>query len=132
MMLTGDSKKDINNSLKEIQENTGKQVEAFKEEKQKSLKELEENTTKQVMELNKTIQDIKREEDTIKKTQSEATLDIEILGKKSGAIDASISNRIQEIEERISDIEDTIEKTNTTVKENAKCKDLLTQKIQEI
>jgi hypothetical protein len=33
-------KKDINNSLKEIQENTGKQVEAFKEKTQKSLKEL--------------------------------------------------------------------------------------------
>jgi hypothetical protein len=33
-------KKDTNNSLKEIQENTGKQVEALKEEIQKSLKEL--------------------------------------------------------------------------------------------
>jgi hypothetical protein len=35
-----DFKKDINNSFKEIQENTGKQVETIKEEKQKSLKEL--------------------------------------------------------------------------------------------
>jgi predicted nucleic acid-binding Zn-ribbon protein len=132
MMLTGDSKKDINNSLKEIQENTGKQVEAFKEEKQKSLKELEENTTKQVEQLNNTIQDLKMEIKTIKKSQRETTLEIENLRKRSGVIDASITNRIQEIEERISDIEDTIEKTNTTVKENAKCKDLLTQKIQEI
>ena len=40
--------------------------------------------------------------DTIKKTQSEAKLEIETLGKKSGTIDASISNRIQEMEERIS------------------------------
>ena len=32
-------KKDINNSLKEIQENMGKQVEDLKEETQKSLKE---------------------------------------------------------------------------------------------
>ena len=47
-------------------------------------------------------------------------------------IDASISNRIQEIEERISGIEDTIENIDTTVKENAKCKKLLTQNIQEI
>jgi FtsZ-binding cell division protein ZapB len=31
--------KDINNSLKEIQENTGKQAEALKEETQNSLKE---------------------------------------------------------------------------------------------
>jgi hypothetical protein len=38
MMMLEDYKKDINNSLKEIQENTGKQVEVLKEETQKSLK----------------------------------------------------------------------------------------------
>ena len=54
------------------------------------------------MELNKTILDQKSEVDTIKKTQSEATLEIETLGKKYGTIDASISNRIQEMEEGIS------------------------------
>jgi esterase/lipase len=74
MMMAEDIRKDFNNSLKEIQENTAKQVEDLKEKTQKSLKELQENMTKQVMELNKTIQDIKREVDTIKKTQSEATL----------------------------------------------------------
>jgi hypothetical protein len=58
------------------------------------LKELEESTTKQVMELNKTIQDLKREVETIKKAQSETTLEIETLGKKSGTMDANISNRI--------------------------------------
>jgi hypothetical protein len=41
-----DFKKGINNSLKEIQENTARQVEVLKEEAQKSLKELQENTTK--------------------------------------------------------------------------------------
>jgi hypothetical protein len=41
------------------------------------------------------------EEETINKFQKETTLEIEILGKKSGAIDVSISNRIQEMEERI-------------------------------
>ena len=51
-------KEDINNSLKEIQENTGKQVEAFQEKKKKSLKEIQENTIKQVKELNKTDQDL--------------------------------------------------------------------------
>ena len=56
MMLSEDFQKDINNSLKEIQENTAKQVEALKEETQKFLKELQENTTKQVKELNETIQ----------------------------------------------------------------------------
>ena len=58
------------------------------------LKEKQDNTFKQVMEMNKIILDLKREVDTIKKTQSEATLEIETLGKKSGTIDASISNRI--------------------------------------
>jgi hypothetical protein len=42
MMMTEDFKKDTNNSLKEMQENTGKLVEALKEETQKSLKELQE------------------------------------------------------------------------------------------
>ena len=45
------------------------------------------------MELNKTFQDLKREVETIKKIQSEMTLEIETLGKKSGTIDASISNK---------------------------------------
>jgi prefoldin subunit 5 len=49
------------------------------------------------MEMNKTILELKREVDTIKKTQSEATPEIETLGKRSGTIDASISNRIQEM-----------------------------------
>ena len=48
--------------------------------------------------MNKTILDLKMEVDTRKKTQSEATLEIETLGKKSGTIDASISNRIKEME----------------------------------
>jgi PBP1b-binding outer membrane lipoprotein LpoB len=39
-MLVEDFKKGINNSLKEIKENTAKQVEDFKKETQKSLKEL--------------------------------------------------------------------------------------------
>ena len=45
------------------------------------------------MELNKTIQYLKMKVETIKKTQRETTLEIENLGKKSGTIDASISNR---------------------------------------
>jgi prefoldin subunit 5 len=84
------------------------------------------------MELNKTIQDLKREVDTINKTQSEALLEIETLGKKSGTIDASISNRTQETEERISGAEDSIKNISTTIKKNRKCKKILTQNIQEI
>ena len=48
MMVVEDFKKVLNNSLKEIQENTAKQVEVLKEETQNSLKELQENTGKQV------------------------------------------------------------------------------------
>jgi hypothetical protein len=53
------------------------------------------------MELNKTIQVIKMEVETLTKTQRETTLEIETLGKKSGTIDVSICNRIQEMEERM-------------------------------
>ena len=42
----------------------------------------------------------------------EATLEMENLGKGTGTTDASIANRIQEMEER---------KIDTSVKENAKC-----------
>jgi predicted nucleic acid-binding Zn-ribbon protein len=74
------------------------------------------------MEMNKTILDLRREVDTIKKAQSEAMLEIENLEKKSGIIDVSISNRIQEMEERISGAEDSIENISTKIKEmqNAK------------
>ena len=44
-MMIEDFKKNINNSLQEIQEHTGKQVEDLKEEAHKSLKEIQENTT---------------------------------------------------------------------------------------
>ena len=40
LMMIEDFKKDINNPLKNIQENTGKEVEPLKEETQKLLKEL--------------------------------------------------------------------------------------------
>ena len=55
MVLEEDFKKAIKNSLKEIQENRVKQIEALKEETQKSLKEIQENTNKRVKELSKTI-----------------------------------------------------------------------------
>jgi hypothetical protein len=57
--------------------------------------------------------------ETIKKSQRETTLELENLGKRSGVTGASITNRIQEIEERISGAEDTIENIETTVRENA-------------
>ena len=61
------------------------------------------------------------EVETIKKSPRETNLEIENLRKRLGVIDASITSRIQEIEERITGKEDTIENIDTTVKENAKC-----------
>ena len=125
MMMVEDIKKDFNNSLKEIQENTAKKLQVLKEKQENTIKQVEvltekeEKTSKQVMEMNKTIEELKREVDTIKKTQSEAMLEIETLGKRSGTIDANISNRIQKKEERISGAEDSIENMGTTIKENA-------------
>ena len=108
MMLVEDFKKGINNRLKEIQENTAKQVETLKEEGQKSLKELQEKNKQIGDGIEKNIQDLKLEVETMKKIQRETTVGVETLGKKSGTIDASISNRIQEMEERISGAEDSI------------------------
>ena len=42
------------------------------------------------------------------------------LGKKTGTSETSITNRIQEIEERISNTEDTIEEINSLIKEQNK------------
>ena len=56
------------------------------------------------------------EVETIKRSQREMTLEIEILGSKLGAIDASITNQIQEMEKRISGAEDSIENMDTTIK----------------
>jgi hypothetical protein len=72
MMIMQDFKKKINNSLKEIQE----------------------NTSIQVKELNKIKQDLKVEVETVKKSKRENTLKIEKLEKKSEAKDANITNRI--------------------------------------
>jgi hypothetical protein len=66
------------------------------------------------------------EVETMKKTERETNLEIETLGKKSGNINVSISNRIQEMEERISGAEDSTENMNSTI---AKCKKILTQNI---
>jgi hypothetical protein len=58
-------------------------IEPFKEEINNSLKEIKENTDKQVKELNKVIQDLKVEVETIKGRQMEANLEMENLGKRS-------------------------------------------------
>ena len=64
---------------KEIQENTGNSQKPLKKKHKNPLESYKKSTTKQVMELNKTIQNLKREVETIKKTKSETTLEIETL-----------------------------------------------------
>ena len=54
------------------------------------------------------------------------------LRKQTGTTDASITNRIQEMEERISGVEETIEEIDSSVKENVKSNKFLTQNIKEI
>jgi flagellar motility protein MotE (MotC chaperone) len=55
MKVIGNFKQGINNSLKEIQKNKGKQVESLIEETHKFLKEIQKNTSNRVKELSKTI-----------------------------------------------------------------------------
>ena len=118
---------------KKCRGNTGKQGEALKELTCRSRQELDKNTTKQMKELNKTIQDLKMEIETKKKkAQMETNLKMQNLVNRSGVIDASYTSRIQEIEERISGVKYTIKNIDTTVKENAKYKKLITPNIQDI
>ena len=63
-----------------------------------SLKEIKENTGKQVKELNKAIPDLKVKVETIKKSQMEANLEMENLGKSSGITDES--NYLQNTRDR--------------------------------
>ena len=79
-----------------------------------------------------TVQDLKTEMQAMKKTQTEGWLAMENLGKRTETSEVSITNRIQEIEERISDSEDTIEKLNALTKENSKSKKFSSQNIQEL
>ena len=60
----------MDKSSEEIQENTFKQVETLKS-KQLSIK-IQKNTIKQVKDMNKTVHNLKREIEAIKKTQPEA------------------------------------------------------------
>jgi hypothetical protein len=53
--------------------------------------------------------------ETIKKSQRDTSLKLGNTGKRLRVIDASITNRIQEIEERIWGAEDTIENIDKTV-----------------
>ncbi|KAK7798375.1 hypothetical protein U0070_018545 [Myodes glareolus] len=136
-------KQDMNNSLKELDEKYNKKIEEMSkemdakynkkfEEMSKSMNDTlgnQEKTIKQVME---TVQELKTEMESMKKTQNKGRLDMESLGKRTETTESSITNRIQEMEERISESEDTIEKINALIKENSKSNKFSSQNIQEI
>ena len=81
---------------------------------------------------NKTAKDLTMQIELIKKTRTEAILEIGSPGKRTESIGRSISNRIQDMEERISSIDDTVNKIYTSVNEIAKSKKFMTQNMQEI
>ncbi|KAL6076489.1 hypothetical protein STEG23_025572 [Scotinomys teguina] len=122
---------------KEIEEKN-KKLEEIKKEEQKivrnknSLKESQEKHQKTIKHVKETFQHLKIEIGRMKKTQTEGMLEIEKLSKQTENTDASITNRIQEMEDRISNVEDTIKETDSSVKENTKSKKVITQNVQEI
>ena len=92
-------KKELKNFVKEMEEKKNKKL----EEMNKSLKESQDD-------YEKTIKQVRGNWNRVKKTpQTKGTLEMKNLGKWTGTTDASITNRMQEIEERISSAEDRIE-----------------------
>ena len=79
-------KKEMRNSLKEIEEKTNKKLEDIS----KSLKEMQEKEIKHVKE---TTQALKTEIETIKKTQAEGIIEREIMRKRSETTNASMNTR---------------------------------------
>ena len=104
MKIIQDFKKIISNSFKEVQGNTGIQVEALKKERHKSLK-IRGLHNQRDEEIEQNHSGSKNGNRNIKKTKQETNLEVVNIGKKAGVTDASVTNRIQQIEERISGIE---------------------------
>ena len=136
-------KQDMNNSLKELDEKYNKRIEEMSkemdekynkkfEEMSKSVNDTLGNQEKAIKQVMESVQEVKTEMEAVKKTQTEGQLDMENLGKRTETTESSLTNRIQEIEERISDYEDTIEKINALTKENSKSNKFSSQNIQEI
>jgi hypothetical protein len=75
-----------------------------------------------VKEMSKTVQDLKMKIEAIKKTQNEEILGLENLGKGTGATDVSMTNRINDMEDRISGMEYAID----ALVKNVKSKKFLT------
>lgn len=71
--------------------------------------------------------------DSIKKMQNEGKVEMKNSGSQTGTSEASLMNRIQEMDESISGTEDKIEETDTLVKKkNVKYKSSQALNIHEI
>ena len=57
---------------------------------------------------------------------------MENLGKVSGTTDASITNRMKEMEKTVSGVGETVEETDSSVTENVKSDEIPTQNFQKI
>lgn len=66
--------------------------------------------------MNITFQDLKMETEAKKKTKTDGILGMAYLSKLAGTANTSITNRIQEIQEKISGVEVTIEEIDTSSK----------------
>ena len=76
LKIIEDLKQEVKNCFKEM-EKTNK----MEEEMNKSLKDIKENQEKAIKQVMETIQDLKTEMEVMKKTQTEGRLDMENLGK---------------------------------------------------
>ena len=83
-----DFKVEMDIYLKETQKNTIKQTEIHEGKTNKSLKDIQENAVKQVNAVHRTVQDMKVEIKSMKKKQTKEILEMENLGKKRGKSDA--------------------------------------------
>ena len=69
------------------------------EEMNKSVNDTLGNKEKTIKQVTETVQELKTEMEAMKKTQTEGSLDMENLGKRTETTESSITNRIQEMEE---------------------------------
>lgn len=78
-------------------------IELLKEEMSKSHKEIYKNVNREYRDINKRVQDLNVEIKSIKKMQTEGNRNMEMknVGTWTGTSEASLTKRIQEIEERI-------------------------------
>jgi len=70
--------------------------------------------------MTKSVQDLKLKIEVIKWTQTKEILEVENLGTRTRTIDVSITNTIQEMEERILGIEDMPEEIHILIEEIGK------------